>query len=74
VDIRCGPDANESCTGVFWSIDEGNLWSQSDDGTGFTVTGTPGQSGVIFATVNGDPNQYCSMPFFIGIPDCWEFT
>ncbi|MFZ5500377.1 MAG: hypothetical protein ACOY58_00465, partial [Candidatus Micrarchaeota archaeon] len=74
VDIWCGPHHNESCTGVFWSVDEGSLWGQSDFGTGFTVDGIPGASGRLTATVNGDPNQVCWMPFFIGIPDCWEFT
>lgn len=74
VDIWCGPNHNETCQSVSWDVDEGYYWNPSVHGTMFTVTGQPGMSGQVTAVVNGDPDQICWMNFFIGIPDCWEFT
>jgi hypothetical protein len=75
VQIRCGPLANESCSGVHWSITEGSLYPPSnDDGTYFGVTGNYGITGYISAYVGNDPAKACYKPFYIGSLDCWEFS
>ncbi len=75
VQIMCGKYANESCSGVHWSITEGSLYPPSnDDGTYFGVTGGYGITGYISAYVGNDPAKACYKPFYIGSFDCWEFS
>ncbi len=75
VGIKCGEHANETCTNVTWSPEGGVTLGDSDDsGTGFTITAGPGSSGKIWAIINGDASKFCYAPFFVGEPECWEFT
>ncbi|MBU0532349.1 hypothetical protein KKB44_02540 [Candidatus Micrarchaeota archaeon] len=72
--IKCGPDGNETCSSVDWSIDPPDVGSVSGNNLGadVTITGSPGESGIIWAVVGED--ESCFKPFFISTPDCWEFS
>ena len=75
IGIMCGKSANETCTGVSWSTTSGVSISSGDNmGVYFTITGNPGAQGNIIAYVNNSAKEFCSKPFFIGKPACWQFS
>jgi hypothetical protein len=73
--IRCGSDANETCSEVSWST-EGNitLTSSTTEGTYIHIVGPPEGTGRINAAVDGEPTHTCYKPFIIGRPECWEVS
>lgn len=75
VGINCGIDENLPCEEVEWTITSGSsLYDSDDNGTGFTVAGSPGTSGKITAVIGGDPSQKCFRLFNILETWCWEFS
>lgn len=76
VNIICGPNHNLPCIGVSWSKEGPVTLSGSDEeGTLYSITGEPGESGRIKAHVvyEGDSGD-CWLPFYIEEPECWEYT
>lgn len=75
VGIMCGEHANETCTNVSWSIvGTGAVVGGTDHGATVTITGEPGDSGKIWATVDNNAAHWCWFPFYVGTPECWEYT
>ncbi|MDD5171704.1 MAG: hypothetical protein PHF60_01565 [Candidatus ainarchaeum sp.] len=76
VGIQCGPDANETCDSVDWSMEPpevGALTGSDTNGTYYSITGAPGDSGQIWAIVTPGGDG-CYKPFTIMSPFCWEFS
>jgi hypothetical protein len=76
VGIQCGPDANETCDDVEWSMEPpeaGSLTGSDTNGTYYSITGEPGDSGEIWAIVTPGGDG-CYKPFTIMEPWCWEFS
>jgi len=73
--IMCGPDANETCSGVVWSGEGANILSPTNNhGTWYNVTGSIGTSGKINAYVDSDPGRSCYLPFTVGERDCLDYS
>ncbi|MFH0737108.1 MAG: hypothetical protein V1827_00065 [Candidatus Micrarchaeota archaeon] len=74
VGIRCGQFANETCPALIWDIDGGSPGASDNNGTTYIVTGQPGSIVRITASYASDLTQTCWTSFFIGTPECWEFS
>jgi hypothetical protein len=75
VSIMCGEHANETCTSVVWTTEGGVTLTNADtNGTDYTITGDPHTSGKITAVVDGIAGHTCWLGFYIGEPECWEYS
>lgn len=80
VGIKCGPDANENCYDVEWSMIPiepnglATLYADNDNGTRFTITGEPGETVKIRAKIGGFSTHDCLKTLNIQEPWCWEYS